>query len=155
MRFIKSVHNDWKLAVHRQWKALLILVGMSVIFCVDFRLLLAEAYENHPYIPNTADYLFYIFGGMEEYVPSKVEAFLFPSIWICINGLILFLSLRYPVEGLYENGQQILIRTGGRLRYWVSKCVLLVLENLFLHIYLLRNDFTCEYLDKGKNLRKT
>lgn len=24
-----------------------------------------------------------------------------------------------------------------------------------LHIYLLRNDFTCEYLDKGKNLRKT
>lgn len=117
MRFIKSVRNDWKLAVHRQWKALLILVCMSVIFCVDFRLLLAEAYENHPYIPNTADYLFYIFGGMEEYVPSKVEAFLFPSIWICINGLILFLSLRYPVEGLYENGQQMLIRTGGRLRW--------------------------------------
>ena len=58
MRFIKSVRNDWKLAVHRQWKALLILVCMSVIFCVDFRLLLAEAYENHPYIPNTADYLF-------------------------------------------------------------------------------------------------
>ena len=50
MRFIKSVYNDWKLAVHRQWKALLILVGMSVIFCVDFRLLLAEAYANHPYI---------------------------------------------------------------------------------------------------------
>ena len=154
MRFIKSVHNDWKLAVHRQWKALLILVGMSVIFCVDFRLLLAEAYANHPYIPNTADYLFYIFGGMEEYVPSKVEAFLFPSIWICINGLILFLSLRYPVEGLYENGQQILIRTGGRLRYWVSKCVLLVLENLFYIFICYGTISLVSILTKGKIFAK-
>ena len=154
MRFIKSVHNDWKLAVHRQWKALLILVCMSVIFCVDFRLLLAEAYANHPYIPNTADYLFYIFGGMEEYVPSKVEAFLFPSIWICINGLILFLSLRYPVEGLYENGQQILIWTGGRLRYWVSKCVLLVLENLFYIFICYGTISLVSILTKGKIFAK-
>ena len=154
MRFIKSVHNDWKLAVHRQWKALLILVCMSVIFCVDFRLLLAEAYANHPYIPNTADYLFYIVGGMEEYVPSKVEAFLFPSIWICINGLILFLSLRYPVEGLYENGQQILIRTGGRLRYWVSKCVLLVLENLFYIFICYGTISLVSILTKGKIFAK-
>ena len=154
MRFIKSVRNDWKLAVHRQWKALLILVCMSVIFCVDFRLLLAEAYANHPYIPNTADYLFYIFGGMEEYVPSKVEAFLFPSIWICINGLILFLSLRYPVEGLYENGQQILIRTGGRLRYWVSKCVLLVLENLFYIFICYGTISLVSILTKGKIFAK-
>lgn len=154
MRFIKSVRNDWKLAVHRQWKALLILVCMSVIFCVDFRLLLAEAYANHPYIPNTADYLFYIFGGMEEYVPSKVEAFLFPSIWICINGLILFLSLRYPVEGLYENGQQILIRAGGRLRYWVSKCVLLVLENLFYIFICYGTISLVSILTKGKIFAK-
>lgn len=135
MRFIKSVHNDWRLAVHRQWKTLFILACMSIIFCVDFRLTLAEAYEVDRYIPNTADYLFYIFGGMEEYVPSKVEAFLFPSIWICINGFILFLSLRYPREGLYESGQQILIRTGSRQRYWISKCVLLVLENIFYIIF--------------------
>ena len=121
---------------------------------MDFRLLLAEAYANHPYIPNTADYLFYIFGGMEEYVPSKVEAFLFPSIWICINGLILFLSLRYPVEGLYENGQQILIRAGGRLRYWVSKCVLLVLENLFYIFICYGTISLVSILTKGKIFAK-
>lgn len=129
MKFFRMLKCDLYLSVCRQWKYLLVLLTGMVLFCLDFHFRTHQAMEPL-IIPDMQDYLFFIFGGMGQYSPSPEEPFLFPGIWICCIGYLLFLLLRYPREDFYEMGQQIVIRSGSRISYWVSKCVMLISEVL-------------------------
>lgn len=68
------------------------------------------------------DALLFIFGGMREYDPSIDRRFSFPALWMLLYMLLAYLVLYYPHRDLEENGQNVLIRTGGRGLWWMSKC---------------------------------
>lgn len=122
MRFFRVLRCDLRLALGRQWRYLLLLPAGMLLFCANLYRWVQEMEPGA--LLDLQDYLVYIFGGMGRYSPSPDEPFLFPGIWVCSVGLMLFLMLRYPREELYESGQQLLQRSGGRCRYWIAKCVL-------------------------------
>lgn len=122
MRFFRVLRCDLRLALGRQWRYLLLLPTGMLLFCANLYRWVQEMEPGA--ILDLQDYLVYIFGGMGRYSPSPDEPFLFPGIWVCSVGLMLFLMLRYPREELYESGQQLLLRSGGRCRYWIAKCVM-------------------------------
>lgn len=66
---------------------------------------------------------FYIYGGMKEYIPSRTQPFQFPTKWMFVLAYILYLTLYYPYDDLMGYGQNVLIRSGGRLKWWYSKCI--------------------------------
>ncbi|MBE6731809.1 MAG: hypothetical protein E7564_08990 [Ruminococcaceae bacterium] len=65
------------------------------------------------------DYLYYIFSGVrEDYLMLE-----FPYMWIVPHILILFFTLHYANDDLMGYGQQMILRSGKRNLWWLSKCV--------------------------------
>lgn len=133
MKFFRLLKCDLYLSIGKQWKHLFLLVAGNILFCIDLYVRVKNRTDGIA-MPDMQDYIFYIWGGMGRYSPSPEEPFLFPGIWICSIGYMLFLMLRYPKENLYETGQQLMIRSGGRICYWTAKCIMLVVETFLYFI---------------------
>ena len=69
------------------------------------------------------DALLFIYGGMKEYDPTVERRFIFPALWMLVYLLLAYIVLYYPYRDIEETGQNILIRTGGRGGWWLSKCL--------------------------------
>lgn len=69
------------------------------------------------------DYLLYIFGGMREYIPTPGEPFQIPYLWLINHIGILYFTLHYMHDDLEGFGQQMILRSGSRPGWWISKCV--------------------------------
>lgn len=128
MRYIRCLRCDLQLGLGRNWKHLVLLGIFVLVNCMVFCYRPFDFRPNEPL--NLSDYLFYIYGGMGKYAPSPDEPFLFPGLWMFLHAYLLYLCLRYPREEMYDVGQQICIRSGSRVRYWLSKCTMLFVENL-------------------------
>ncbi len=72
--------------------------------------------------PGFWDYIMYLYGGMDRFIPAPGNLFTFPVRWMMVFLLAAFLTLQYPFSDLQGLGQQILIRTKGRTAWWLSKC---------------------------------
>ena len=69
------------------------------------------------------DYLLSIFGGMREYIPAPGEPFQIPYLWLINHIGILYFTLHYMHDDLEGFGQQMILRSGNRTAWWLSKCV--------------------------------
>lgn len=134
MKFIRLLRFDLQ---NGFWKnrLLLLLPALSAgVFFLDYRLHLWRwsAAQSLP-APSFADYFLYVYGGMKQYIPRPEDPFQLPILW-----LLLFLSvsaavLNYPHRDLQSLGQQVLIRTRGRMLWWASKCVWNLAATLYAH----------------------
>ncbi len=71
-----------------------------------------------------ATYLMYCFKGLETISRQTLSGSLHvPILWMMILILPLFICLNYPYQDMKTVGQQILIRSGSRVRWWSAKCV--------------------------------
>jgi hypothetical protein len=80
-----------------------------------------------------SDYLAYLYGGMDKYVPGPSMPFLFPSRWAMIFLSAAFATLTYAYKDMQSYGQQILVRMRGRISWWLSKCVWNAAKTLLYH----------------------
>ena len=72
--------------------------------------------------PGFVDFILYLYGGMESYIPAPGSLFTFPMRWMAVFLPAVLLTLQYPFRDMQGFGQQILIRTKGRMAWWLSKC---------------------------------
>ena len=70
-----------------------------------------------------ADYLFYAFSGIPRVDVFRADSFHLPTIWLQIMACPLYLNLSYPLSDLTKEGEQILVRSGSRVRWFLSKCI--------------------------------
>lgn len=68
------------------------------------------------------DAMIFVFGGSPGYDPSSGSQFVFPALWMLMHLLLAYITLYYPHRDLEMSGKNILIRTGGRSIWWLSKC---------------------------------
>lgn len=54
---------------------------------------------------------------------SGIESFSFPIKWFFLHALILFFTLDHASGDLSRCGMQVITRTGGKTRWWLSKCL--------------------------------
>lgn len=129
MKFIKLFCYDVKRGFLGTWKKYCGVVGMTFLFFVFFNLLYSaygrwQAITGLPTVRATyGDAVFYIFAGMQKYIPDPTSPFLFPMIWLLLYIVLAWITLEYAANDLAAYGQQILIRTGGRTKWWLSKCI--------------------------------
>lgn len=125
MKFSKLLKYDLKNGFLLNIVKLFIIVLFVTAFCIDFYLRKNGAYILDESIPpgTFMDYLLYIFAGIKEYTPSMTDEFLIPVKWLLLYLFILYSTLYYPYRDLSSLGLNILIRTKGRIAWWISKCI--------------------------------
>lgn len=126
MKFIKLLKFDLKNGLLRQYKIYAILFVTMICAFIDFSIRMMEIRAGGLYGDGTASlgtFLFYVFGGMEKYIPSPDNPFLFPALWLLVLIQVLFSTLYYPFNNLEGIGSVMLVFSGKRKYWWFSKCI--------------------------------
>lgn len=138
MKFIKYLLFDLKQGILRNKAMVFAPIVIAATAFLDFaskahRLLLdGRIRESVSY----GDYWFYLYGGMHKYTPSPGNGFRFPVVWIVVFLVIPFVLLNYPFKDLYGAGQQILVGSGRRTVWWLSKCCWNFLGTVMYHMLM-------------------
>lgn len=122
MMFFKTCYFDIKNFLWQEWKKLLVIPIGFLLICFTFYL--RYVYSSQQCVSGSlGDYWLYIFGGMKEYIPSKLESFKFPVFWIIVFLYMFYVTLYYPYNDLLGYGQNVLVRSRSRFNWWLSKCL--------------------------------
>lgn len=86
---------------------------------------------------SAGDALIYIYGGMEQYVPSVGNGFQFPIRWLFVTLFGSYLVLNYPVRDLKGFGRHVLVTSASRSGWWFSKCIWCAAGTMYYHCCLI------------------
>lgn len=119
--FFKLIKYDLRIGIARAYKKYLVTAVIFLVLCVDFLLNLNRASVNYGVDPSftISDIALYCFAGMEPHL----SFYLASSRWMLIYIVLFYITLSYPHKDLTEFGQNILIRSGSRSLWWLSKCI--------------------------------
>lgn len=125
MKFTKLLKYDMRSGFLSGLIRFPIISILVIAYCLDFYLSIGNAYIFDESIPagTLIDYLFNVFAGEKEYIPSLTEPFIFPVKWLLFHLFILYSTLYYPSRDLSSLGLNILVRTKGRVAWWISKSI--------------------------------
>ena len=122
MRFFKLIKYDLTYGIFNLKS--IIKYAIFILFFILACFELGGKINNFNYNGATlGDYFLYIFGGIKEYIPSPNDPFQIPYLWLINHLLILYFTLHYASDDLSGVGQQMIYRAGGRIKWWVSKCI--------------------------------
>lgn len=109
-----------------RWKQGLITVGLFLLFITIFNqqvVLFKDAGKIGFF-----DYLMELFKGIEVYRPDSQTQFSVPGIWMFLLLYLFFKVNSYPFSDAHSYGQQVLMRSTSRTKWWLSKCLWLISE---------------------------
>lgn len=135
MKYIKLLWFDVCHGLLRKPLYFIIPVIVAFIACIDMNNCV-KAFNNYSGTKTQvsfADFIMYIYGGEDKYVPEPSDPFLFPARWMVVLLPVAFITLNYPYKDMQAYGQQILIRTKGRTAWWLSKCGWNIVSVLVYH----------------------
>lgn len=84
------------------------------------------------------DYICYFTGG-PKYIPKDMyQLYVIPVLWLVIYVMISYIVGYYAMTDLDTYGSQILIRSGSRIKWWISKCIwnMVTVVSAFFLIYI-------------------
>ena len=112
--------------IKRAW----LFVIMFLFFLLAFFILFMQQVNMGVDNPNIleekitiGDMLLYATGGAKRFVLEDGTVFSYPILWMLVILIITFINLRYPADNLCGFGRHILILSGSRRAWWISKCV--------------------------------
>lgn len=122
MKLYKHIRFDLTYGLFRRemWPKYIIWLGFFTLVSFNFAGELASM-EATQY--TYGDYLLRIFGGMREYVPTQGDPFDIPYLWLINHIGILYFTLHYMHDDLEGIGCQMILRSGSRTEWWLSKCI--------------------------------
>ena len=115
--FYKCLKYDLKCGLLKEYKKYIVAIGLFIIIGFDFFIKMSDIEITVP------DYLFYLFFGMEEYVPSPGNKFRFPALWVAVILYVSYITLYYPYKDLNGYGKNILLNTQSKKTWYLSKCM--------------------------------
>lgn len=80
------------------------------------------------------DYVCFVFGGPKHIFSGDLSSYTIPVLWLCIPVMAAYISGYYATKDLHTYGQQVLIRSGSRVKWWLSKCVWNLITVLSLYV---------------------
>ena len=121
MKFFRAFRYDLKNGILHNW-TLLLIPALTVLLCDKCRNMLAV----YDYTGSWSVYIMYCFEGARAMTREAIQAnkgFQLPALWVAMLVLPLFACLNYPFRDIKTVGTQILLRSGSRVRWWLSKCL--------------------------------
>lgn len=136
MKFIKTLLFDLYNGIVKKVFLFICPILISVFALLDC-LNKINSYLNNPDISYTqhsmGDLWFYIYGGMEKYVPAPGDVFSFPVIWTFVFFVCALLVLNYPTKDMLGAGAHYLVGGGSRSKWWISKVIWNILSTIIYH----------------------
>lgn len=132
-KFFKILVYDLKNGMSDNVPKYIVAFLLFVALGLSFNKIAVRGFEQQ-YIPSFIDYIAYIFKGMKTYVPNETAIFDIPITWFIIQTLICLLVARYPVKDLCTHGTQIIIRAEKKSKWWISKCIWIVLTVVLFYL---------------------
>ncbi|MGN1313595.1 MAG: hypothetical protein ACI4VG_01115 [Lachnospiraceae bacterium] len=141
MKLCRLINYDIQNGLLRKGYVYLTVLLLSGVFFADFYykfLLVQENGQGENQTVTMTNVMIYLFAGKEPFNPLVESAFVLPAVWLLIFLYSAFLTLNYPYRNLMERGIQVIIRSGKRRHWWISKCVWLFTGTIcyFLILYL-------------------
>ena len=115
--FYKCLKYDLKCGLLKEYKKYIVAIGLFIIIGFDFFIKMSDIEIT------VLDYLFYLFFGMEEYVPTPGNKFRFPALWVAVILYVSYITLYYPYKDLNGYGKNILLNTQSKKTWYLSKCM--------------------------------
>lgn len=115
--FYKCLKYDLKCGLLKEHKKYIVAIGLFIIIGFDFFIKMSDIEIT------VLDYFFYLFFGMEEYVPTPGNKFRFPALWVAVILYVSYITLYYPYKDLNGYGKNILLNTQSKKTWYLSKCM--------------------------------
>lgn len=134
--FFKIIGYDLKRGILCNFKGNMLTILLGLLISISFVCEYSKDYNLCT--AHSIDVIFFAFAGTPKYIPGKDIIFVFPLIWATVFLLPLYLTSYYPFYDLMGYGKTILIQSGSRIKWWLSKSVWCILRifTFFLTIYL-------------------
>ncbi|MCD8300801.1 MAG: hypothetical protein LUC41_06485 [Clostridiales bacterium] len=114
----KLVRYDLKAGILRNW--VFLLVPICALLVIRQCRMTLWTYDTEG---TWAVYVMYLFRGMQAVSRNTVgNRIQIPVLWGLIMILPLFITLQYPFRDMTGYGTQLLLRSGKRRTWWLSKC---------------------------------
>lgn len=124
--FFKLLKYDLRIGILQQYKKLLVTVGIFTAAYVEHWMRI-KAYQmsgnGHPVTDTLGNTMMSIFQGMQEFSLTIDRQFRFPAVWMLMYLVLAYFTLYYPYHDLEDSGRNLLLRSGGRYLWWISKCI--------------------------------
>ena len=112
------------------------LVLVSVLLCGYLLLLVGP--QGHGGQPLTwGDFIYAQLGGGAECMFSSEKEWTVPIVWLFVCALCFYVTLAYPLRDLDNMGKQMIVTSGSRWAWWLSKCVYVVVASCVAYGVLL------------------
>ncbi len=136
MKYIKIFWFDLKNGILKNILLFLCPIFLSALTFANVWIRIQGLRKIHLSAADYGDFWFYVYGGMQKYIPAPGNIFQIPIVWILVFLLPAFLLLNYPLKDMQHMGTQIMVRSGGRTRWWLSKCLWMILATILYHVLL-------------------
>lgn len=118
-----------------------IVIGICIIGCNTIH----NSSEFYNVTPDVLDYICFILGG-PRYIPEgMIEIYTIPVLWLIIPVMIGYIIGYYAMTDLHKYGQQVLLRSASRTRWWLSKCIwcglMVVISYAIIYVFTILTAF--------------
>ena len=127
--FIKFLDHDLRYGIGRAKKRLIVTFIMFFFLSIyHFWTLRIFELTDPQYLESpvtTADYFLALIGGCGKVnlISGAENDFVMPTMWFVFVLWMQFTSLYYPFAELNGIGKQLMVLSGSRGNWWLSKCV--------------------------------
>lgn len=140
--FIKFLEHDLKYGIGSNKKRLLIsflmfaFLALYHFFTLRIFKITNPEYFNTPV--TTADYFLSIVGGYGKpnLFSDGTSDYSVPSVWLVFILWIMFINLYYPFKDLDGVGKHLIVLSGSRGVWWLSKCTWTVINTIFNYLVI-------------------
>ena len=132
--FMLQIKYDIREGIIQQWKKYAVLC-VVYIACIIHFIMLCRA-NRHIDTYTCGDMVMWMFDGVKKFDAGAKNNVDISSVYILPNIFIAYIIGNYVIKDLYGYGKDILIRTGSRIKWWLS--LLYMLCNVICHYYYSR-----------------
>lgn len=132
--FLRLVRLDIVKGARAIWKRLIVVTLVLVALAV-----ISVLYYGGNLKPTLGDTFLFTLSGIDFYEPDPQRGtpFQIPTTWIIVFLMSAFLTLDYPMEDKNNQGDLAILACGSRTKWWLSKCVWVVLVTIFYFVLIM------------------
>ena len=132
--FMLQIKYDIREGIIQQWKKYAVLCVIYIACIVQFIMLCGA--NRHIDTYTCGDMVMWMFDGVKKFDAGAKNNVDISSVYILPNVFIAYIIGNYVIKDLYGYGKDILIRTGNRIKWWLSKCIWCVLTSCMCYAVL-------------------
>lgn len=134
----KLVFYDIRSGFRSNRMKLPIFMGLCIFICIMGARSISGIMEMQGVKATVTDYVCYMVGGPKHIPEGMLDIYTIPVLWLALQVMVAYVSGYYAATDLHTYGQQILIRTGSRYKWWISKCIwnIITVVSMYAIIYI-------------------